>query len=127
VGGLTKGATYVFRVKAVTDAGTGPASRVSAKALAAGLPGKIKSVVGKSTKTPGQLLVTWKAIALNGAPRAIYRVSVLVAGKWSKAAKPKIPSCTFNRLKPGTYSVKVTATTVEGSTTAIKTGIRLAK
>jgi PKD repeat protein len=52
---------------------------------------------------------------------------VLVAGKWSKAAKPKIPSCTFNRLKPGTYSVKVTATTVEGSTTAIKTGIRLAK
>jgi len=127
VGGLTKGATYVFRVKAVTAAGTGPASRVSAKALAAGLPGKIKSVVGKSTKSPGQLQVTWKAIALNGAPRAIYRVSVLVAGKWSKAAKPKIPSCTFNRLKPGTYSVKVTATTVEGSTTAIKTGIRLAK
>lgn len=127
VRGLTTGATYVFRVKAVTAAGSGSASRVSTKALAAGLPGKLKSIVGKSTKTPGQLQVTWKAIALNGAPRAIYRVSVLVAGKWSKAVKPKIPSCTFNRLKPGTYSVKVTATTVEGSTSAIKTGIRLLK
>jgi hypothetical protein len=127
VRGLTTGSTYVFRVKAVTAAGTGSASRVSTKALAAGLPGKLKSIVGKSTKAPGQLQVTWRGIALNGAPRAIYRVSVLVAGKWSKAAKPKIPSCTFNRLKPGTYSVKVTATTVEGSTTAIKTGIRLAE
>jgi hypothetical protein len=127
VRGLTTGATYVFRIKAVTAAGTGSASRVSTKALAAGLPGKLKSIVGKSTKTPGQLQVTWKAIALNGAPRAIYRVSVLVAGKWSKAVKPKSPSCTFNRLKPGTYSVKVTATTVEGSTTVIKTGIRLLK
>ena len=127
VGGLTKGATYVFRVKAVTAAGTGSASRVSTKALAAGLPGRIKSIVGKSTKTPGQLLVTWKAIALNGAPRAIYRVSVLVAGKWSKAVKPKSPSCLFKRLKPGTYSVKITATTVEGSTSAIKAGIKLLK
>jgi hypothetical protein len=30
-------------------------------------------------------------------------------------------------LKPGTYSVKVTATTVEGSTSAIKAGIKLLK
>jgi len=125
VTGLTTGGSYRFRVSAVSDGGTGAPSVVSLAALAARAPGAPGSVSAKSTKVAGQIKVTWKKAALNGAPSASYKVSWLVAGKWTTPVTATGSTYTITKLRPGTYSVKVIATTVEGSTSAIKAGIKL--
>jgi hypothetical protein len=84
-------------------------------------------VNAKATSKAGQLKVTWTAAAANGAPSVAYSVSWLVAGKWTKAEKASGLTYLITGLKKGTYSVKVTATTVEGSASATKSGITLAK
>jgi Tfp pilus assembly protein PilX len=127
VNGLTKGGNYTFRVSAVSDGGTSVVSVVSAAALAASDPGAPGSVVGKATKVAGQIAVTWTPAALNGAPSASYKVSWSSGGKWSTPVAASGFAYTITKLQPGTYSVKVTATTVEGSTSAIKPGIVLKK
>jgi hypothetical protein len=127
VNGLTKGGSYTFRVSAVSDGGTSAASVVSAAALAASDPGAPGSVVGKATKVAGQIAVTWTAAALNGAPSASYKVSWSSGGKWSTPVAASGFANTITKLQPGTYSVKVTATTVEGSMSATKAGIVLKK
>jgi len=127
VTGLTKGGNYTFRVSAVSDGGTSAASVVSAAALAASDPGAPGSVVGKATKVAGQIAVTWTAAALNGASSASYKVSWSSGGKWSTPVAASGFAYTITKLKPGTYSVKVTATTSEGSTSATKAGIVLKK
>jgi len=126
VTGLIKGSSYTFRVSAVSDGGTSVASVVSAAALAAAAPSAPGSLVGKTTKVVGQIAVTWKAAALNGAPSATYKVSWLVRAKWTAPVTATGFAYTITKLKPDTYSVRVTATTVEGSATATKTGIVLA-
>jgi hypothetical protein len=123
VTGLIKGSSYTFRVSAVSAGGTGAASEVSAAALAASAPGAPGSVVGKATKVVGQIAVTWKAAALNGAPSATYKVSWLVGAKWTTPVSATGFAYTITKLKPGTYSVKVTATTSEGGASTTKVGI----
>ncbi len=93
-------------------------------AVAPGAPG---SLAGAPTTVAGQLKVTWTAASLNGAPSATYKVSWLVGTKWTTPVTASGSTYTITNLKPGTYSVKVTATTSQGSTTATKTGIRLPK
>jgi hypothetical protein len=127
VTGLTKGGSFTFRVSAVSAGGTGAASEVSAAALAASTPGAPGSVVGRATKVVGQIAVTWKAAALNGAPSATYKVSWLVGAKWTTPVTATGFAYTIPKLKPGTYSVKVTATTSQGSASATKAGIVLKK
>jgi hypothetical protein len=127
VTGLEMGGSYTFRVSAVSAGGTGPASVVSAAALAASAPGAPGSLAGAPTTVAGQLKVTWTAASLNGAPSATYKVSWLVGTQWTTPVTASGSTYTITKLRPGTYSVKVTATTVEGSTTATKTGIRLLK
>ena len=82
---------------------------------------------GAPTTVAGQLKVTWTAASLNGAPSATYKVSWLVGTQWTTPVTATGSTYTITNLKPGTYSVKVTATTSQGSTTATKTGIRLLK
>jgi hypothetical protein len=84
-------------------------------------------VNAKPTSKAGQLKVTWTAAAAHGAPRVAYTVSWLVAGKWTKPDKASGLTYLITGLKKGTYSVKVTATTVEGSASATKSGITLSK
>jgi hypothetical protein len=127
VNGLTKGGSYTFRVSAVSDGGTSVVSVVSAAALAASDPGAPATVVGKATKVAGQIAVTWTPAALNGAPSATYKVSWLVGGKWTTPVAASGFAYTITKLRPGTYSVKVIATTVEGSMSATKAGIVLKK
>jgi len=127
VTGLTSGGSYTFRVSAVSVVGTGAASPVSLAALAASDPGAPGAVNAKATSKAGQLKVTWTAAAANGAPSVAYAVSWLVAGKWTKAEKASGLTYLITGLRKGTYSVKVTATTVEGSASATKSGITLAK
>jgi hypothetical protein len=127
VTGLEMGGSYTFRVSAVSAGGTGPASVVSAAALAASAPGAPGSLAGAPTTVAGQLKVTWTAASLNGAPSATYKVSWLVGTQWTTPVTASGSTYTITKLRPGTYSVKVTATTVEGSTTATKSGIRLLK
>jgi hypothetical protein len=90
-------------------------------------PGAPGSISAKPTKVAGELKVTWTAPALNGGSRLYFYVSILGPdGKWDRPDLPDTPlSYTFDNLKRGTYSVKVTATTSEGSTSAIKSGIVL--
>ena len=126
VTGLIKGETYTFRVSAVSAGGTGPTSLASAAGLAASDPGAPESVTGKATKVAGEIAVTWTAADLNGAPSATYKVSWLVGDKWTTPVTATGLAYTITKLKPDTYSVRVTATTVEGSATATKTGIVLA-
>jgi hypothetical protein len=127
VTGLTKGGSYTFRVSAVSAGGTSAASAVSAAALAAAAPSAPGSLAGKTTKVAGQIKVTWKAAALNGAPSATYKVSWLVGAKWTTPVTATGFAYTITKLKPGTYSVKVTATTSQGSASATKAGIVLKK
>jgi hypothetical protein len=127
VTGLTKGGSYTFRVSAVSAGGTSPTSAVSAAALAAAAPSAPGSLVGKTTKVVGQIAVTWKAAALNGATSATYKVSWLVGAKWTTPVTATGFAYTITKLKPGTYSVKVTATTSQGSASATKAGIVLKK
>jgi hypothetical protein len=103
------------------------ASTVSAAALAASAPSVPGSVKGVATKVAGQIKVTWKAGSLNGAPSATYKVSWLVGGKWTTPVMATGFAYTISKLKPGTYSVKVTATTSQGSASATKAGIVLKK
>ena len=127
VTGLVKGDSYTFRVSAVSAGGTGAPSVVSTPALAASAPGAPESVTGRATKVAGQIAVTWTAAALNGAPRANYKVSWLVGRNWTTPVTATGLAYTITKLKPGTYSVKVTATTVEGSASTTKAGLVLAK
>jgi len=127
VNGLTKGGSYTFRVSAVSAGGTSPTSVVSAAALAAAAPGAPGSLAGKTTKVAGQIKVTWKAGSLNGAPSATYKVSWLVGAKWTTPVTATGFAYTITKLKPGTYSVKVTATTSQGSASTTKAGIVLKK
>jgi hypothetical protein len=127
VTGLTKGGSYTFRVSGVSAGGTSAASTVSAAALAASAPSVPGSVKGVATKVAGQIKVTWKAGSLNGAPSATYKVSWLVGGKWTTPVMATGFAYTISKLKPGTYSVKVTATTSQGSASATKAGIVLKK
>jgi hypothetical protein len=127
VTGLTKGGSYTFRVSAVSAGGTSPTSVVSAAALAAAAPGAPGSLAGKTTKVAGQIRVTWKAGSLNGAPSATYKVSWLVGAKWTTPVTATGFAYTITKLKPGTYSVKVTATTSQGSAATTKAGIVLKK
>ena len=127
VTGLVKGDSYTFRVSAVSAGGTGAPSVVSTPALAASAPGAPESVTGRATKVAGQIAVTWTAAALNGAPRATYKVSWLVGRNWTTPVTATGLAYTITKLKPGTYSVKVTATTVEGSASTTKAGLVLAK
>jgi len=90
-------------------------------------PGAPGSVSAKPTKVAGEIAVTWTAPALNGGSRLYFYVSILGPdGKWSW---PDLVDTgltyAFNQLKRGTYSVKVIATTTEGSTSTIKSGIVL--
>ncbi|MCX6422166.1 MAG: hypothetical protein NT180_07340 [Actinobacteria bacterium] len=48
-------------------------------------------------------------------------------GKWTKAVAATGFAHTITKLKPGTYSVKVTVTTSQGSASATKAGIVLKK
>jgi hypothetical protein len=120
-------ATSAASVSAVAAAGTGATSPVSVAALAASDPGAPGAVNTKPTSKAGQLKVTWTAAAANGAPRVAYSVSWLVAGKWTKPVSASGLTYTITGLKKGTCSVKVTAITVEGSASATKSGITLAK
>ncbi len=121
------GGSYTFRVSGVSAGGTSVASTVSSAALAASAPSTPGSVKGVATKVAGQIKVTWKAGSLNGAPSATYKVSWLVSGKWTKAVAATGFAYTITKLKPGTYSVKVTVTTSQGSASASKAGIILKK
>jgi len=90
-------------------------------------PGAPGSVSAKPTKVAGEIAVTWTAPALNGGSRLYFYVSILGPdGKWNW---PDLVDTgltyTFGNLKRGTYSVKVIATTTEGSTSTIKSGIVL--
>ena len=95
--------------------------------MAASAPSAPGAVNAKPTSKAGQLKVTWTGAAANGAPSVAYSVSWLVAGKWTKAVSASGLTYTITGLRKGTYSVKVTATTVEGSASATKSGITLSK
>ncbi len=123
VTGLTKGVSYTFRVTALSSAGWGFASPVSASALTAVAPG-VPGGLSVTSKSSGQLSVKWAAAASNGAPAVSYAVS-WSSGKSSRTVSTSGLAYTFTGLQPGTYAVKVTATTVEGSTSATKSGITL--
>jgi hypothetical protein len=70
--GLTPGSTYVFRVKAVTSIGTGPASISTLGLLVATAPGQVSTpsaVIGNT-----QVALTWTEPATNGCSITGYRV-----------------------------------------------------
>lgn len=70
--GLTLGSTYVFRVKAVTSIGTGPASASTLGMLVATAPGQVSTPAAVIGNT--QVALTWTAPATNGCSITGYRV-----------------------------------------------------
>lgn len=127
---VREGSTYVFRVKAFSAAGTGPASPVSLPALAASPPDEPTSMKASTTQRAGEISVTWGRADLNGASFARYTVSWQAkGGKWQKEVDPVLLwRHTITKLSKGvTYSVRVTVTTDEGSAAATKLGILVAK
>jgi hypothetical protein len=128
---VKEGSTYVFRVSAVTAAGTGPASPVSAAALAASPPDAPTQLTANTTQRAGEILVTWGRADANGAayPRR-YTVSWRISGgKWQTEIDPaKLWYYTITGLRKGAkYDVRVTFTTGEGSAAATKQGILITK
>ena len=127
VTGLTKGVQYTFRVTAVSAAGAGAPSAVSKLALAASAPGAPQSLVAKPNGLRGQLVLTWKPAAINGAPTMSYSVKWLRAGKWVLSVKVKgALTYTIKGLPKGApQTVCVTVKTIEGTARVIKAGIIL--
>jgi titin len=127
VTGLTKGVQYTFRVTAVSAAGAGAPSAVSKLALAASAPGAPQSLVAKPNGLRGQLVLTWKPAAINGAPTLAYSVKWLRAGKWVLSVKVKSGlTYTIKGLPKGApQTVCVTVKTIEGTARVIKAGIIL--
>ncbi len=127
VTGLTKGVQYTFRVTAVSAAGAGAPSAVSKLALAASAPGAPQSLVAKPNGLRGQLVLTWKPAAINGAPTLAYSVKWLRAGKWVLSVKVKgALTYTIKGLPKGApQTVCVTVKTIEGTARVIKAGIIL--
>jgi alpha-tubulin suppressor-like RCC1 family protein len=127
VTGLTKGVQYTFRVTAVSAAGAGAPSAVSKLALAASAPGAPQSLVAKPNGLRGQLVLSWKPAAINGAPTLAYSVKWLRAGKWVLSVKVKgALTYTIKGLPKGApQTVCVTVKTIEGTARVIKAGIIL--
>ena len=128
---VKEGSTYVFRVSAISAAGTGPSSPVSLAALAASAPSAPIQLTTITTQRAGEILVTWGRADANGAayPRR-YTVSWRISGgKWqSEIDPPKLWYYTITGLRKGAkYDVRVTFTTGEGSAAATKLGILVAK
>ncbi|MCX6422859.1 MAG: fibronectin type III domain-containing protein [Actinobacteria bacterium] len=128
---VREGSTYVFRISAISAAGTGPSSPVSLSALAASAPSAPIQLTAVTTRQNGEILVTWGRADANGAayPRR-YTVSWRISGgKWqSEIDPPKLWYCTITGLRKGAkYDVRVTFSTGEGSAAATKLGILVAK
>ncbi len=127
---VKEGSTYVFRVSAVTAAGTGPASPVSAAALAASPPDAPTQLTAGAAYRAGQISVTWGKANLHGAPFGRYTVAWKVkGGAWQPEVDPVLLwSHQITGLKKGgTYFVRVTVTTAEGSAASTSSGILVAK
>ena len=78
---------------------------------------------GQFSSILGQLVLTLRWVM----PAQCTRCPGSWGGKWTKAVAATGFAHTITKLKPGTYSVKVTVTTSQGSASATKAGIVLKK
>jgi len=128
---VKEGSTYVFRVSAISAAGTGPSSPLSLPALAASAPSAPIQLTAVTTQRAGEILLTWgRADAYGAAYPRRYTVSWRISGgKWqSEIDPPKLWYYTITGLRKGAkYDVRVTFTTPEGSAAATKQGILITK
>ena len=127
---VKEGSTYVFRVKAISAAGTGPSSPVSLSALAASAPSAPIQLTAGTTNLAGQIAVAWGKANLRGVPYGRYTVAWKVkGGAWQAEEDPVLLwRHTITGLKKGvTYFVRVTVTTIEGSAASTSVGILITK
>ena len=125
-----EGSTYVFRVSAISAAGTGPSSPVSLSALAASAPSAPIQLTAGTTNFAGQIAVSWGKANLHGAPFGRYTVAWKVkGGAWQAEEDPVLLwRHLITGLKKGvTYFVRVTVTTIEGSAASTSLGILITK
>jgi predicted phage tail protein len=121
VTGLTLGTTYTFAVQALCDRGDGVAI-TSAPTLVAVKPGPPTSLLPFSG--PGELSVSWDAPADAGAPVS-YNLAAIRKGKTVATATTTDTLYEFTGLVAGTYTVKVRATDVAGSSSPAATSIKV--
>ena len=120
--GLTDGTAYTFAVTATTDAGTGPASSLSAPVTPATVPSAPLAVNGVAGD--GQVVLSWTPPAQDGGdPVTAYSVTPyigFIAQPVTTFTSP-LTTETITGLTDGTaYTFAVTATTDTGDRTGLE-------
>ena len=121
--GLTNGASYSFRVSAISAIGTGLASTSSTSVVAVALPGSI-AAAPTAIASPGQIVLNWSAPSSNGgAAITDYTIEYSTNGgsTWQTYSDGVSASttATLTGLTSGaSYTFKISATNSLGSGTA---------
>jgi len=117
VGDLTSGATYAFRVAAITAAGVGAWSEESASVRTLRLPGA-PGTPGVLTRSPTSITMRWAEANANGSPVAVYQVQYRAGtGAWITLDRgdPLSRTATFTNLRTGaSYTFRVRAGSMAG-------------
>ncbi|MEN9965104.1 MAG: hypothetical protein RJA60_101 [Actinomycetota bacterium] len=121
--GLTNGASYSFRVSAISAIGTGLASTSSTSVVAVALPGSIASAP-TATATPGQIVLNWSApSSTGGAAITDYTIEYSTNGgstwqTYSDGVSASTTATVTGLTSGASYTFKISATNSLGSGTA---------